>query len=102
MANLGAANSFNVEHLDTESAKNVIASASIYYVTGFFLTVSVDSILKLAKDANENNKIFCMNLSAPFLIQFFGEQMASCMPLRSFANESEAAEYGKAKEAAMT
>ena len=44
-------------------------------------------------------KVFCMNLSAPFLIQFFGDQMAECMPYTDFvfANESEAAEYGKAK-----
>lgn len=99
VANLGAANSFDVAHLETEAASTVIASASIYYVTGFFLTVSVDSILKLAKDAAENDKIFCMNLSAPFLIQFFGDQMATCMPYTDFifANESEAAEYGKAK-----
>lgn len=99
VANLGAANSFDVAHLETEAASNVIAGASIYYVTGFFLTVSVDSILKLAKDAAENDKIFCMNLSAPFLIQFFGDQMATCMPYTDFifANESEAAEYGKAK-----
>ena len=47
---------------------------------------------------SENNKIFCMNLSAPFLIQFC-DQMAECMPYTDyiFANESEAAEYGKAK-----
>ena len=40
-----------------------------------------------------------MNLSAPFLIQFFGDQMASVMPFTDFVfgNESEAAEYGKAK-----
>ncbi len=100
VANLGAANSFNVSHLESESAKNVMANASIYYVTGFFLTVSVDSILKLAKDASaDEKKVFCMNLSAPFLIQFFGEQMATCMPYTDFVfgNESEAAEYGKAK-----
>lgn len=99
VANLGAANSFDVAHLSTPEATAVIEGSSIYYVTGFFLTVSVLSILHLAKDASENNKTFCMNLSAPFLIQFFGDQMAECMPYTDFvfANESEAAEYGKAK-----
>ena len=40
-----------------------------------------------------------MNLSAPFLIQFFGEQMAAAMPYTDivFGNESEAEAYGKAK-----
>lgn len=40
-----------------------------------------------------------MNLSAPFLIQFFGDQMAATMPYTDFVfgNESEAAAYGEAK-----
>lgn len=99
VANLAAANTFTVDHLLTPEAKAIIEAATIYYVTGFFLTVSVDSILTLARDAAENNKIFCMNLSAPFLIQFFGEQMSSCIPYTDFifANESEAAAYGEAK-----
>jgi len=99
VANLAAANTFSVDHLSTPEAAAIIDAAGIYYVTGFFLTVSVDSILTLAKDACEKNKIFCMNLSAPFLIQFFGEQLASCVPYTDFifANESEAAAYGEAK-----
>lgn len=38
-----------------------------------------------------------MNLSAPFLIQFFGEQMAKTMPYCDyvFGNESEAAAFGE-------
>ena len=35
------------------------------------LQVSVDSILYVARHAVEHNKIFMMNLSAPFLIQYF-------------------------------
>jgi len=99
VANLAAANTFSVDHLATPEAKAIIEAAKIYYVTGFFLTVSVDSILTLAKDAQENNKIFSMNLSAPFLIQFFGDQLASALPFTDyiFGNESEAEAYGEAK-----
>lgn len=99
VANLSAANSFNVSHLDTPDASAIIASSKIYYITGFFLTVSPDAMMKCAQDAVAGNKIFTMNLSAPFLIQFFGEQMAKIMPYTDyvFGNESEAAEYGKAK-----
>jgi adenosine kinase len=59
----------------------------------------VESILALAKHAVEEKKIFVMNLSAPFLIQFFGDQMASIIPYTDFVfgNESEAAAYGEAK-----
>lgn len=96
-ANLGAANTFSDAHLQTAEAKAIIEAAKIYYVSGFFLTVSVPSMLALAKDACENNKIFTMNLSAPFLVDFFGDQMAEVMPYTDFvfANESEAAAYGK-------
>jgi adenosine kinase len=40
-----------------------------------------------------------MNLSAPFIVQFFGEQLAACLPYTDFlfANESEASTYGAVK-----
>ena len=99
VANLAAANTFTHSHLETAEAKDIIQKAQIYYISGFFLTVSVESILTIAKHSVENNKIFVMNLSAPFLIQFFGDQMAATMPYTDFVfgNESEAAAYGEAK-----
>lgn len=99
VANLGAANTFSSSHLDTSEAKEIVARAQIFYISGFFLTVSVDSILSVAKHAVDEGKIFAMNLSAPFLIQFFADQMAATMPYTDFvfANESEAAAYGAAK-----
>jgi len=59
----------------------------------------VESILTVAKAAVHDNKIFAMNLSAPFLIQFFGDQMAAALPYADFVfgNESEALAYGEAK-----
>lgn len=100
VANLAAANTFTPSHLDSVEAKGAVHAAKVVYVSGFFLTVSVESILTVAKHAAENNKVFSMNLSAPFLIQFFGDQMASVMPYADFvfANESEAEAYGAAKD----
>lgn len=99
VANLAAANTFTSAHLETADAKDAVEKAKIIYISGFFLTVSVDSILSLAKKSVEDNKIFAINLSAPFLIQFFADQMASVMPFADFVfgNESEAAAYGEAK-----
>jgi len=99
VANLGAANTFSPTHLQSEEAKEAINRSKIIYSSGFFLTVSVESMLVVAKHAAENSKVFCMNLSAPFLIQFFGDQMAMMMPYCDFlfGNESEAAVYGEAK-----
>lgn len=57
---------------------------------GFFLTVSLESILKVAKHASENNKIFCLNLSAPFICEFFKEALMKVMPYVDilFGNET--------------
>jgi adenosine kinase len=73
--------------------------ARIYYIAGFFLTVSVESALFVGKHAAEHNKLFCLNLSAPFICQFFGEQLSSVLPYVDylFCNESEALAYSTAK-----
>lgn len=98
VANLGAANKFHIDHLKREDSKKAIEQAQIVYISGFFLTVSVESIREVAQHCVDNNKIFAMNLSAPFLIQFFRDQMEAVMPYTDFvfANESEAATYGEA------
>lgn len=97
VTNLDAANNFKPTHLETDTAKAIIESAKFYYIAGFFLTVSVESLLKVTEHALANKKTFCLNLSAPFLIDFFGDQMAQAMPYADFlfGNESEAAAYGK-------
>lgn len=99
VANLAAANTFSAGHLKTAEAEAAINNSSIFYISGFFLTVSVEAILEIGKHAVIENKIFAMNLSAPFLIQFFGDQLAATLPYTDFVfgNESEAAAYGTAK-----
>ncbi len=99
VANLAAANTFAPSHLQTETAQAIINRAKIIYSAGFFLTVSLESELILARHCAEFNKIFVMNLSAPFLVDYFSEQLAACLPYIDylFGNESEALAYGKAK-----
>ncbi|XP_038128636.1 adenosine kinase-like isoform X1 [Cyprinodon tularosa] len=98
VANLAAANCYKKEkHLDLDSNWELVEKAKVYYIAGFFLTVSPESILKVAKHASENNKIFCMNLSAPFISQFFKEPLMKVMPYVDilFGNETEAATFAK-------
>jgi adenosine kinase len=99
VANLAAANTFTAAHLETEDAKDAVKKSQIVYTSGFFLTVSVDSIVNVCKAVVEDDKIYCLNLSAPFIVQFFGEQLATAMMYADFvfANESEAAIYGEVK-----
>lgn len=57
---------------------------------GFFLTVSPESIMKVATQASANNKIFSLNLSAPFISQFYKDQLMEVMPYVDilFGNET--------------
>lgn len=83
--------------LGYQASQAAIEQARFFYITGFFLTVSVDSIDILGKHAVENGKVVCMNLSAPFIIQFFGDQLNAAIPYTDymFGNESEAAAFGE-------
>lgn len=97
VANLASANLFTIDHINQENNWKCVQNAKVYYIAGFFLTVSPPSIMKVAKHAQETNKIFTMNLSAPFLCQFFKEPMLAVLPYIDilFGNESEAATFAK-------
>ncbi|XP_031562897.1 adenosine kinase 2-like [Actinia tenebrosa] len=97
VANLAAANHYTKDHLDIPENWALVEKADFFYIAGFFLTVSVDSIVAVGKHAAENNKMFMMNLSAPFLCQFFKEQMMKAMPYIDilFGNETEMRVFSK-------
>lgn len=100
IANLAAANNFKPSHLETAESRAIYEAAKVYYIAGFFLTVSVESLVIVAEHALANNKTFCLNLSAPFIIDFFGDQVATALEYADylFCNESEAATYAKKHE----
>ncbi|XP_020285472.1 adenosine kinase 2 isoform X2 [Pseudomyrmex gracilis] len=96
-ANLAAANCFSLTHIEKLENKQLIDRAEYIYISGFFLTVSPESILAMAKHANETDKMFMMNLSAPFLCEFFSGPMLAAMPYVDilFGNETEADTFAK-------
>ncbi|KAF9924760.1 adenosine kinase [Linnemannia zychae] len=95
---LSAAEKFTVEHVKSERIWNLVNGAKIYYVEGFFLTVTPEGILEVAKHAAAENKVFTMNLSAPFVPQFFTKVLDEVMPYIDiiFGNEGEAEAYASA------
>ncbi|SCV02072.1 LAMI_0G15632g1_1 [Lachancea mirantina] len=95
VTDLGAANHFTPDHLDKHW--DVVEKADLFYVGGFHLTVSPEAIVKLGKYAQENKKPFVMNLSAPFIPQFFKSAVEQTLPYTTFviANESEAEAYAE-------
>eukprot|EP00427_Karlodinium_veneficum_P051449 CAMPEP_0169364802 /NCGR_PEP_ID=MMETSP1017-20121227/32204_1 /TAXON_ID=342587 /ORGANISM="Karlodinium micrum, Strain CCMP2283" /LENGTH=448 /DNA_ID=CAMNT_0009462549 /DNA_START=60 /DNA_END=1407 /DNA_ORIENTATION=+ len=66
---------------------------------GFFITVSTDSMRLAAKEAAKSGAKYCMNLSAPFLMQVppFKAFITEIMPLVDylFCNETEALTYAE-------
>jgi len=97
VANLAAANLFTKSHIDIPENHALIEKAKFFYISGFFLTVSPESIVEVGKHACEKNKLFTMNLSAPFIVEFFKDPMMQAFPYIDilFGNESEAAKFGE-------
>eukprot|EP01088_Endostelium_zonatum_P020920 TRINITY_DN7947_c0_g1_i1.p1 TRINITY_DN7947_c0_g1~~TRINITY_DN7947_c0_g1_i1.p1 ORF type:complete len:349 (-),score=105.25 TRINITY_DN7947_c0_g1_i1:110-1156(-) len=97
VANLSAANLYKHDHIKENS--HLLDNAQVVYITGFFITVSPDTILAVGKQASEQNKILSMNLSAPFIPQFFGEKLDECLNYVDllFGNETEALAFGEKK-----
>ena len=92
---LGAALKFNVDFLMQNW--DLVEKAQYYYIGGFVFSVSPESILKIAQHACENNKTLIMNLSAPFLCEYFVDPKIDIMQYVDilFGNEVEAAKFSE-------
>lgn len=102
IAALNAANNYKFEHLQEAENWKIVEDAKFYYSAGFFLTVSPESMMAVAKHSAENKKCYMMNLSAPFLMQvppFWGAMM-NTLPYVDvlFGNESEAVTFAESQK----
>jgi adenosine kinase len=100
-AALNAANNYKVEHLNAPENFAFVEAAKFYYMAGFFITVSPESIMRVARHACENKKTFMMNLSAPFIMQVppFLATLMEALPYVDFlfGNESEALTFAESQ-----
>jgi len=96
-ANLSASKHFNVDHIKNNENWAIVEQAQYYYATCYALNVSFESVEMLAKHASANNKVFSLNLSAPYLITWHKDQIASVLEFVDilFGNETEAAQFAK-------
>lgn len=94
---LDAANHYTLAHLEEEEHWKCVEEAKVYYSAGFFLTVCPDAMLKVSRHAADNDKIYALNLSAPFLCQFFKEPMLKVLAYADivFGNETEAEAFAE-------
>jgi len=96
-ANLGAANLFTLDHVKKDENWKFVENAEYYYISGFFITVSPQTILHIANYACERDRYFMMNLSAPFICELFKQPLKETLPYIDFlfGNESEAVTFSK-------
>eukprot|EP01065_Artemidia_motanka_P034213 TRINITY_DN4141_c1_g2_i2.p1 TRINITY_DN4141_c1_g2~~TRINITY_DN4141_c1_g2_i2.p1 ORF type:complete len:374 (+),score=95.48 TRINITY_DN4141_c1_g2_i2:52-1122(+) len=101
IANLGAALKFTLRHLESRAVSTAIEEASILYSAGFFLNTisSPEAPLRLAKHCCDNNRVWSMNLSAPYLCHAFRETWGKVMPYVDylFGNKTDVLAYAKAQ-----
>ena len=100
VANLAAANNFKIDHCSKDKSKKMISSAKLIYTAGFFITVSVDTMLMLGKECKKLDKPYCLNLSAEFITTVFKEQLLKVLPYVQilFSNEDESKSFAKAND----
>ncbi|CAN1797851.1 Adenosine kinase 2 [Linum perenne] len=97
VANLSAANCYKAEHLKQSENWALVEKAKYYYIAGFFLTVSPESMLLVAEHAAANNKMFLTNLSAPFICEFYNDGLEKVLVYADlvFGIEIEATMFAK-------
>ncbi|EMD32663.1 hypothetical protein CERSUDRAFT_126750 [Gelatoporia subvermispora B] len=95
---LRAAEKFEKSHLSSPEVAPLVDGARVFYVEGFFLTHGTESALEIAKKSSEAGKVFALNLSAPFIPQFFAVQLQQILPYCDIVigNEAEAEAWASA------
>lgn len=82
LANLGAATQLTLEHMRSVKVESAIKRATLFYAEGFFLNTvsSPENIMLVARHALREKKLFCFNLSAPYVSQSFGDRLKLILP----------------------
>lgn len=98
VTDLNAANHFHDSHLEKPENWKLVEEAKVFYVGGFHFTVSVEAIRVLGAHAAKSDKLFGINLSAPFVCALFKDAIDSTSQYWDYliCNESEAAAYAEA------
>lgn len=84
LAHLGAAVELSMKHIESPAVKEAIEKATVYYSEGFVLNTasSPENLLLVAENSRASiGKLFCFNLSAPYLFSAFKDRMSLIMPL---------------------
>ena len=90
-----------IDHLKEPAQWALVDAARVCYSAGFFLTVAPDAIQAVAEHCSAAGKTYCLNISAPFLVQVppFKAAMMAAMPHVDvlFGNETEARAFAESE-----
>ena len=94
---LGAACEYKVDHMRQPEVWKVVEGAEFYYIGGYHLAVSMDSIAALGEEAVAKNKVFTMNVSAPYMVIAFKDRFDQALTYCDYliGNESEMLAYAE-------
>ncbi|KAL5546153.1 hypothetical protein UlMin_005840 [Ulmus minor] len=97
VANLSAANCYKSEHLKRPENWALVEKAKYFYIAGFFLPISPDSVQLVVDHAVANNRVFSVNLSSPVICEFYKEVLDRFLPYADFVfgNETEARTFSR-------
>ncbi|RYP78105.1 hypothetical protein DL771_000798 [Monosporascus sp. 5C6A] len=101
---LGAANHYDLDHLKSPEIWKLVEGAQFYYVGGYHFTVCPPAIQALGEHAAANDKVFIVNMSAPFVVEFFKDPLDASAPYWDYVicNETEAEAYAKSHDLAYS
>ncbi|OQV18048.1 Adenosine kinase 2 [Hypsibius exemplaris] len=88
---LNAALSFKQDHLAQPQLQALIEKAQFYYSTGYFLVVSLPSLLQIAEHSLKTKKQFLWNISAGYVCEFYKDSVEQLLPYVDvvFGNDQE-------------
>lgn len=93
---LGASQKFTIDYV--QQNWQLVEQAKLVYVSGFYLIVSIDTAMLLAEHClADSSKTFVLNLSAPYISQFYTPLVMRILPYVEllFGNETEAAAFAE-------
>ncbi|VDB99563.1 unnamed protein product [Peniophora sp. CBMAI 1063] len=99
VTSLRAAECFDQAWLETPHISALIDSAKVFYMESYWLTHDVNSLIYLANKSAQEGKTFVLNISAPFVPQFYKSELDQCMAVADVVvcNEAEARAWAVAE-----
>ncbi|CAL8102167.1 unnamed protein product [Calicophoron daubneyi] len=91
VTHLGACKELTLDYVERKDVWEYVERAHVYYVAGFAINACFDALLRIGAHSQANGKLFCFNLSAPFLQMFYTKEVDALLPYADilFANRAE-------------